>query len=277
MAKKSTRAAKPRNPTTPRDIERWLEQAGRCMVTADYPGILAAARRVLHAPIASSEQRVEALAHIGGAYMMQEQFDRAYAALSEALTLKSDDAMLWFNHGMTARYTMRLVESLRDMERAAELDTDHILDPKLADALAFARTAAESERALRGPNFTFDQLAAQEELFQKAGDQMGRGNWPEAEALFRAVIAVADVLPQPWGNLGICLMMQRKFDEAEDALRRALEIEPKYTIARQNLAGMPAIRASGVLPQIGITHPLRGSKQHLSVLIEGEKKLRDVR
>ncbi|NNJ11672.1 tetratricopeptide repeat protein [Chloroflexales bacterium ZM16-3] len=85
------------------------------------------------------------------------------------------------------------------------------------------------------------------------------------------------MLPQPWGNLGICLMMQRMFDEAEDALRRALEIDPKYTIARQNLAGMPAIRASGILPRIKTTHPLKGSKQHLSVLVEGEKQLRDIR
>jgi tetratricopeptide (TPR) repeat protein len=214
---------------------------------------------------------------MGGAYMMQEQYDGAYAALSEALTLKSDDAMLWFNHGMTARYTMRLVESLRDLERAAEIDTEHILDPKLADALAFARSAAESERALRGPSFTLNQLAAQEESFQQAGTQMEQGRWAEAEALFRQVITVADVLPQPWGNLGICLLMQRKFNEAEAALRRALEIDPKYALARQNLAGMPAIRSSGILPQIGITHPLKGSKQHLSVLVEGEKQLRDIR
>ena len=42
--------------------------------------------------------------------------------------------------------------------------------------------------------------------------------------------------------------MQRQFDPAEAALRRALEIDPDYTIARQNLAGLPAIRATGKLP-----------------------------
>ncbi len=31
---------------------------------------------------------------------------------------------------------------------------------------------------------------------------------------------MGDCLPQPWGNLGICLMMQERYDEAEAALKR---------------------------------------------------------
>ncbi len=180
---------------------------------------------------------------------------------------------------MTARFTMRLVRSLRDFERAESLDADGVLAGKLAEVLPFARSAAESERALRGPGFTLDQLMAQEELFQQAAREMERQRWAAAELLFREVIAQSDVLPQPWGNLGICLMMQRRFDDAEAALRRSLKIDPKYALARQNLAGLPAIRASGILPQIQISNPLKGgkAKQTLSLLIEGEKTLRDIR
>ena len=82
-------------------------------------------------------------------------------------------------------------------------------------------------RALRGPHFTFDQLIAQEELFQQAVQMMAQHRWAEAEPIFRQSIAMGDVLPQPWGNLGICLLMQRQFDAAEAALRRALEIDPE--------------------------------------------------
>ena len=50
---------------------------------------------------------------------------------------------------------------------------------------------------------------------------------------------MGDCLPQPWGNLGICLMMQERYDEAEEALKRALVIDPKYAIAKNNLAALP--------------------------------------
>jgi tetratricopeptide (TPR) repeat protein len=149
-----------------------------------------------------------------------------------------------------------------------------VLAEKLAEALPFARSTAKHECALRGPDFTLDQLIEQEELFQRAVQVMAEHRWAEAEPLFRESIAMGDVLPQPQGNLGICLIMQRRFDEAEAALRRALEIEPQYTLARQNLAALPLIRASGKLPEMKISNPLRErpGKQKLSILREGESQ-----
>lgn len=47
-----------------------------------------------------------------------------------------------------------------------------------------------------------------------------------------------DYLPQPWVNLGISLVMQKRFDEAEAAYRRALEIDPGYGFARKNLENL---------------------------------------
>ena len=52
------------------------------------------------------------------------------------------------------------------------------------------------EMALRGPDFTLDQLIEQEDLFQN-GLQL-----KEAEQAFQASIAMGDCLPQPGGNLG---------------------------------------------------------------------------
>jgi Flp pilus assembly protein TadD len=98
-------------------------------------------------------------------------------------------------------------------------------------------------------------MAEQQELFQHALSIMAEGRWGEAEAELRRVIAMADVLPQPWGNLGLTLIMQHRFDEAEAALRRALEIDPKYAIARSNLMDLGQIRETGQLPQVAISHP----------------------
>jgi hypothetical protein len=48
--------------------------------------------------------------------------------------------------------------------------------------------------------------------------------------------------------------MQEKLDEGESALKRALEIDPGYALARQNLALLQQARATGNLPE-GFTIP----------------------
>jgi tetratricopeptide (TPR) repeat protein len=275
MSKKTKRTAAPRHTTQPRDLDRWLDRAAQQLVAGDYASAIATAQRVLRAPIASTEQRAEAYDRLGAAYMMLQQFDAAYEVVSAALQLSPDDAMLWYNRGMAARYTMRLGQSLRDFERAAELDADGRLTDKIAQEIEFTRPLVAQALALRGPRFTLDQLIAQEELFQHSAQLMQQQHWQQAEQGFRQVIGLGDVLPQPWGNLGLCLLMQRQFDAAEAALRRALEIDPSYTIARQNLAGLPKIRETGQLPAMRVSSPFEGRnvKRSLSLLMpdDGER------
>jgi Tfp pilus assembly protein PilF len=267
MGKKTKRAVSARHMTSQRDLDRWLDRAGQQLLAADFPGVIAMARRVVRSPIASPQQRADAYDRLGAAHMMLQQHAEAYAMTTAALALRSDDPMLWYNHGMTTRYTTRFGQSLHAFEQAAALDVDGVLADKIAEALPFARSLVDHELALRGPHFTLDQLIAQEELFQKAVQIMAQHRWVEAEPIFRQSIAMGDVLPQPWGNLGICLLMQRQFDAAEVALRRALEIDPDYNIARQNLAGLPAIRASGKLPAMRINTAFEGQPDNLSLTV----------
>ena len=123
---------------------------------------------------------------------------------------------------------------------------------------------------LRGPDFTLEQLIEQEDHFQHALECMEAGKWQEAEEALRQTIAMGDCLPQPWGNLGICFMMQERYDEAEAALKRALDIDPKYTIAKQNLAALPETRRKGPPKEFAVSEPFRGSrlKQSLTVIVD---------
>ena len=257
MAKKK-RSAPQRRAVRSQEIEQWLNRATRLLADADYQGAITIARRVLLKPSASPAQRAEALDRIGGAHLMLQDYDAAYAAISEALLISPSDSCLWYNRGLTCRFTMRSGQALRDFERAVELEQDEEFRRRFDEELRFSRQIAEQSLALRGPSFTLDKLIDQEELFQSAVRMMAARQWAQAEETFRRVIAMGDCLPQPWGNIGACLIMQQRYDEAEDALRRALEIDPRYEYARANLAALPRMRRSPLPPMSQISGPFDG-------------------
>ena len=59
---------------------------------------------------------------MGLAYSLTERFELSYTVLTEALEFIPEDATLWFNRGLSSRFTFRLGQSLRDFEHAAQLD-----------------------------------------------------------------------------------------------------------------------------------------------------------
>jgi tetratricopeptide (TPR) repeat protein len=209
--------------------------------------------------------RADMLDQMGTAHAMLQNFPQSYAAYTEALSLDPNNAGLWLNRGMASRFTSRFGRSLRDFERAKELNTRPELTKQIEKEIKFARELAEKSIKLRGPNFTLDQLIEQEDLFQQGLELMEKGQWEEAGQAFQASIAMGDCLPQPWGNLGGCLLMQERYDEAEVALRHALAIDPKYSLAKNNLAALPQIRRTGPPKMIGITEPFKDSKLKQSI------------
>jgi Flp pilus assembly protein TadD len=94
---------------------------------------------------------------------------------------------------------------------------------------------------------------------------MQQQRWAAAEQAFSQIISLADRLPQPQGNLGLALLMQKKYDEAETAFKRALEIDPNYDLARHNLAMLPVTRQTGETPVFTLRDPFAKANISLSV------------
>jgi len=232
-----------------RRINQWLTKASEQILAQDYTGALVTDNRILKYVPPGASQRVEALDYIASAYTMQRQFEEAYQAVSQALEIAPDRAYNRYNRALLGRYTMRLVQALFDLEKAVDLTKDPVQRQEWTELLEQTRAMAESERIRRGPDFTLEQLREQQELFIQANHAMQHKKWGAAAEKLRQVIEMGDCYPQPWGNLGICLLMQENYDEAEAAFKRALEIEPDYDLARQNLALLPASRAGGKKPQ----------------------------
>jgi lipoprotein NlpI len=206
---------------------------------------------------------------MGMVFAAQKDFELSFQTLSRAVEINPNEAYLWYNRGLSARFTSRTALSLRDFEQAVRLAGQGKMVARFQEEEIFARQIAESERVLRGKDFTLDQLIEQQALFQRGNTLSMQGKWPEAEACFRQSIAMGDCLPQPWGNLGICLAMQKRFDEAEVAYKRALEIDPKYERAKEHLNNLANMRAHPEdMPEFAITSPFMGVKTSFTITKE---------
>lgn len=266
MPRKSKQSKHKKKVTSnPSQADRLFDLVGHQIFQGNYTEAVMNCERLLNYLPPHASMRADVLDQMGTALAMLQNFPQSYAAYTEALALNPTNAELWFNHGMASRYTSRFGRSLRDYERAKELNIKPELAKKLEGELEFAREVAEKTRKLRGPDFTLDQLIEQEDLFQDGLQLLEVGEWKAAEQAFQASITMGDCLPQPWGNLGISLMMQERYDEAEAALKRALVMDPHYTLAKKNLAALPQIRRTGPPARIDIRDPFKSPKLKQSI------------
>jgi tetratricopeptide (TPR) repeat protein len=252
-------------------VDKHLDLIGQRIFQGNYAEAVTACERLLSYLPLHAPQRVDVLAQLGIAQAMLQNFPQSYEALTQALALEPMNAELWYNRSTASSFTSRFGQALRDIERATELNTRGELTEKLTEGLQFCRKIAEESIKQRGPNFTLDQLIEQENLFQQGLELMEAEKWEEAGQAFQASIAMGDCLPQPWGNLGISLMMRERYDEAEAALKHALALDPKYTLAKNNLAALPEFRRTGPPALVALNEPFKHSKLNQSITFLKEK------
>jgi tetratricopeptide (TPR) repeat protein len=242
-------------------VDDWQSLTTDQMMREDYAGALRTCKRILQYIPKTDKMTAEVLGMMGTVYAAQKEFEKSYQTLSQAINIDPNDALLYYNRGLSAMYTSRTGQALVDLEKAVFLEGNGKMAAKFQDKAGFAHKLVKSELVLRAKDFTLAQLVEQQELFQRGNELSGQGMWQEAEECFRKSIAMGDCLPQPQGNLGTCLLMQKKFDEAEAAYKRALEIDPKYERAKENLKGLVYLRAHpDETPLYDVTTPFQDAK-----------------
>lgn len=258
MSKKRKRS-RPQDRGKMRRLRQQLDEAEQWILRQKYDRVLDICERILdEAP--PGPIRADALEYLAHALIMTKRFDESYAALSELVKLRPKSAYVWYNKSMAAVFSGRSGQALRDIRRAQSLEGKGEMAEEYAERRAFLEKVVQEELASRGPDFTLDQLIEQQEMFRRGMRLFQAGQWQEAEAIFRQVIAMSDCLPAPQNNLGVCLLMQGRFDEAEAAFRRALELDPDYQIARKHLKQLDKARKSGEIPRVEIHDPYRDVK-----------------
>jgi tetratricopeptide (TPR) repeat protein len=253
MSKKSKRSKQPRSLThrswgsyqiQTRLVDR-ICYAEEQMRAGDFAGCISTCEPLLDLLPKHSEMRLNMLGLMGLAHGMLQNYHESYAILGEALALDPTKAEYWHNHGQAAYCLGRLSETVRDFERAVEL-TKHDASEKahkFASQLRESRQELQRSMQLHG-DITLEEYTAREERFAQAVRLMKQEKWPEAEQMFRQLAETGARFAPYWGNLGVCLTVQRRYDEAEAALKQSLAIDPDYPFARDNLKRLPAVRRS---------------------------------
>jgi tetratricopeptide (TPR) repeat protein len=221
-----------------KQVDDWQNLANRQVVQKEYDAAQRTIRRIMRYIPKNDIVYAESLGSLATIHALQHEFEESYRLFSEALEIDPENAYLYYNRGLTARFTSRTGQSLLDLEYAADLEGDGNMAQKFQEALELGRKIALSEIQLRGPGFTVEQLIEQQALFQRGLTLSQEGKWQDSQACFKDSIAMGDCLPQPWGNLAICHLMLDQFDEAQAAFEHALEIDPEYALALENMKNL---------------------------------------
>lgn len=216
------------------------------MHMGDFAGTINTCESLLNTLPKQAEIRMELLMMLGLAHGMLKHYQQSYDVFSEAIRLDPTIAELWYNRGLACTFLSRPAEAVRNLERAVELSKHETSEMarKFTAQLAESRQELQEVMQIHETGITLEQYTEREERFTRALSLMRREQWRQAEILFRQLTETGSPIPSYWGNLGVCLMMQSRYDEAEEALKQALIIEPDYPIARDNLSKLPEIRHS---------------------------------
>lgn len=224
-----------------------LRHARQELRIGNFLGVISVCERLLLVlPERRSDVGVELLTMLGLAHGMLDHYEQSYNLFSEAIDSDPTNAELWYNRGLASSYMNHLAASVQDFERAVELSRNETSEAarRFAARLQEGRQELAEEMRLYGGDITLAQYREHEDLFAHALELVKQRQWSEAELLFRQLAQTGCCVPAYRGNLGVCLLAQARYDEAEEALKQAIAIDPEYTLARDNLQKLATARRS---------------------------------
>lgn len=259
----------------PEPLIHRVQYARQQMRMGDFAGTISTCEPLLDSPPRHSEMYMEIITMLGLAHGMLKHYQQSYDVFGEAIRLDPTIAELWYNRGLACSFMARPAEAVRNFERAVELSRNDTGDMARKFAVQLEESRQELQEAMQTheTGITLEQYTEREECFMQAMSLVRQEKWPEAERLFRQLTETKSRIPSYWGNLGVCLMMQCRYDEAEEVLKQALTIDPDYPIARDNLKKLPEIRRSKKPPEHKLINPSReeDEKQSLALYEKDEE------
>jgi Flp pilus assembly protein TadD len=141
----------------------------------------------------------------------------------------------WFKLGMAENYQGNRDKSLFSFVKALDLDPEH---PGALEKLGLYYTSRGDVDRAR--NY-LDRLLAVDESNWRGHNSLGvladlEKEFPAARDHYLAALKLQPGIPMLWNNLGYSVYLMGDLERATTYMKRALELDPGYAPARQNLA-----------------------------------------
>ncbi len=199
-------------------------------------GRLRESRRLLERAVAADPDDGEALSFLGVCCLELEDAEAALVHLDRAVTVEPDEALHHWNLAAAAKAADQLCRCYAALARYLELpDALPAARERRREARGFVR---EYERTIARshPGVPLADVVTGENLFHRAFAAFEAGRLDEAAAGFEHVLELVPRHYPSWGNLGAAYFALGRPADARRCLRRALELNPDYEVARENLA-----------------------------------------
>ncbi len=163
------------------------------------------------------------------------RWDQSIAAYRKAVQLKPDNATVHFNLGQTFQAADRLEEAVAEYRLTIQIDPKYF--PAHASMAITLATLQRYDEAMKchaaaaaiDADSAITHVAMGEILLHKLDAQAAIGH-------LRRAVTVEPGNPSAWGRLGTALRAAGKFDEAADAFRRVMALQPDSAAGYQGLA-----------------------------------------
>ena len=173
--------------------------------------------------------------NLGNALQDQGKLDEAIACYRKAIELDPKDALAHNNLGNALQDQGKLDEAIACYRKAIELDPKYARrpqQPRQRPAWIRESWTRPSPATARPSNSTRN---APRPTTTSATPCKAQGKLDEAIACYRKAIELDPKYAAAHNNLGIALKDQGKLDEAIACYRKAIELDPKYAEAYNNL------------------------------------------
>jgi tetratricopeptide (TPR) repeat protein len=195
-----------------------------------------AARRRLSRFVSMHGQHAEGRSALGVCLLELSEIEAALEHLHEAARLEPEEALHRWNLAAAAKQSERMGGAYLALREYLKLsDESEGAAERHKEARSFVRAY---ERMLREshPGVPLSDVLRGEELFARAYAALSEGRPADARHGFEEVLELVPRHYPSWGNLGAAYLAMEEREEALRCFRRALELNPDYAVARQNLA-----------------------------------------
>ncbi|MGQ9625599.1 MAG: tetratricopeptide repeat protein [Anaerolineae bacterium] len=246
MAKKKRGRARPAQPSPalnrseivlPAELEKvhqFVQTAYGYMEAKDWPAAVDFFQKALNfIPPGAEHLNVPILFGLGVSYMGLGRPEEGYRCFAPLAELEPDNHQIWLNLGVACIETNRMGQALRAFERCLRLKPPPDLARAIREDVKSLRKKVREQIKNMHSGMTMEEFIEIEDAFQRARYEFSNGRAEEAIPFLRRILELDDSFPQAWANLGLILMTLRRFNEAEEALLRALEVKPDFKPAQR--------------------------------------------